>query len=437
MSSSMWDIYTRHASPETAEEEGHEDQAHKFSLADAWGELHLAQQHNPLIKTDEPALIRSIFDLWKGPDVQEATAEPPSAETVAAELATFDAPSQLISGKALPEEAISVFGIWGDYLDKRPPSQDVDAEQVAPSATRLTAAGQSTQKRSKPSTSRQAKPKKTTPDQPKAETSLFNAWNELYSGQALLEIDLGEQQPLIVGPDPILHPQQHPSAFRQWGDVLRAGLPTAASEAGDAYFRQMIKEGLPGSVMSRREQLLGALQLLLKGQSRQPATYRQVVSVLLQRCSDADHDIALACARDYYYFWLGDLRYRPSGIVGRGVTIRSLKALSAAPFLNLLKRMRQEASFPMPPSLSIYLGQLHENGRSASELDSREILLKALLYFLQNESFVPSSYRRAVDTLLLHIALPEERASVVSLAREFFYYWIAFPPAATRNEVIV
>jgi hypothetical protein len=430
----MWDVYTRYASPEPTPEAGNEDHARKFSLASAWGGLHIAQQHNTLMETDEPALMRSIFDLWKGPDVQGAAAELPFVETALTELATFDAPSRLVSGNALPEEAISVFGIWGDYLDKRPPTQDVEAEQVAPPTA--PPRGKARKKRSELSTSKQAKPKKTTPDQPKAETSLFNAWNELYSGQALLEIDLGEQQPLIIGPDPILHPQQHPSAFRQWGDVLRAGLPTAASEAGDAYFRQMIKEGLPGSVMSRREQLLGTLQLLLKGQSRQPATYRQVVSVLLQRCSDADHDSALACARDYYYFWLGDLRYRPSAVVGRGVTIRSLKALSAAPFLNLLKRMRQEARFPMPPSLSIYLGQLHENGRSASELDSREILLKALLYFLQNESFVPSCYRRAVDTLLLHIALPEERASVVSLAREFFYYWIAFPPAATRNELI-
>lgn len=436
MSSSMWDVYSSYSASDSPKEEAEQGQVRKFSMAGAWGDLSTAQSEMTThIAADEPApLVRSIFDLWKGPDAREAVAGSSLMDS------GLIAPTEIVEEKPSQEAAISVFGVWGDYYNK-PTVLDIEPDVVAaaPSSpsvlSGLWTSLRTSQKQTEADSSKPPKAKASA--QPKVETSLFNAWNELYTGQALLEVEPGEKPQTVVTQDPILHPQQHPSGFRQWGSLLQAGISKRDSSHADAYVRLMILEGLPSMVIGQREKLLPALEALLKGQKHVPAVYRQVVSLLAQRSSDADHDEVLACARDYYYFWLGDLRYRPSGVVGESLTIRSLEALKASPFLNLLKRIRQESMAVAPPSLSIYLGQLHENGRSAAELGCRELLLTALLFFLQQEVFVPSSYRRAVDTLLLHIGLPDERANVVSLAREFFYYWIAFPPAAVRNEVFL
>jgi len=421
----MWDVYSSYAAPEAAAEGADKEQPCKFSLAGAWGGLPAAQQQSAEMAADEPASVRSIFDLWKGP-AQDASAEP---------LPLTDTPASPVAVEQVPEEAISVFGVWGDFYNK-PPPQIPPAEPAEPSKLSGLWSGlrASTQKPAK------ADPvaKSQVPATPQAEISLFNAWSELYTGQALLEPAQDEQTPLLIAPDPILHPMQHPSAFCHWGDVLQAGMGRLTDTTRPhAYMRQRVTEGVDQAIVGRRKPLLASLEQLLKGQRRDQAVYRQVVAALAQRASDKEHDAVIACARDYYYFWLGDLRYRPCNAVGKNLTIRGLEALKAAPFLNLLKRMRQETMLPAPPSLSIYLGQLHENGRSDSELESREQLLKAILFFLHDKSFVPSCYRRAVDALLMYISWPEERASVVKLAREFFYYWIAFPPAAVRNEVFL
>lgn len=225
------------------------------------------------------------------------------------------------------------------------------------------------------------------------------------------------------------------SVFHSWNDLMRVSTH-ARSGSGEpaAYLDVLQLASVPVERQGRRSRLLNKLYLQLKGQPREPAYYRKTVSTLLQHCSAEEREEAAATIRDYYYFWLGDLRHRSGRVVVSDYAIRNIGAMRTAPLESLFARLRQEPEKCSSPALDIYLGQKFENGLSDEELASRETLLRALLVLLRESSCVPDSYRKAVDKLLF-LCQSCDRPSLVLMVREFFYYWIAFPPAATRNAV--
>jgi hypothetical protein len=240
---------------------------------------------------------------------------------------------------------------------------------------------------------------------------------------------------------PLEQPDQAPdvrsagSIFHSWNDLMRVSAQAHGGGAEPAAYLDALQQAsLPAERQGRSSRLLNKLYLQLKGQPREPAYYRKTASALLQHCSVEEREEAVATIRDYYYFWLGDLRHRSGRVVVPDYAIRNIGAMRTAPLESLFARMRQEPEKCSSPALDIYLGQKFENGLSDDELASRETLLRALLVLLREASFVPDSYRKAVDKLLF-LSQSCDRPSLVLMAREFFYYWIAFPPAATRNAV--
>ncbi|MBV8680209.1 MAG: hypothetical protein JO338_07145 [Aquitalea sp.] len=60
------------------------------------------------------------------------------------------------------------------------------------------------------------------------------------------------------------------------------------------------------------------------------------------------------------------------------------------------------------------------------------MLLKGMLFLLDGQPYRPDSFRMVVDAMLLHLNDAHNKKSFVQLAREYFYYWLSFPPANER-----
>ena len=206
----------------------------------------------------------------------------------------------------------------------------------------------------------------------------------------------------------------------------------ALQQALDAYLRLILRQGASEQVLQERRQLLDRLLPLLLGVSRDAQSFRRVVERFVNDSEVAERVTALTCAREYYYFWLGDVKKLVEITSRSGFTTRNVRLEMADSLASLLERMQQQGFNTFPPSLEIYLGKLFEDGVPEAVIQEREYLLKAMLFLLSGQPYRPDSFRMVVDAMLLHLSDAQNQKAFVQLAREYFYYWLSFPPAHER-----
>ncbi|TCW33774.1 hypothetical protein [Gulbenkiania mobilis] len=206
-----------------------------------------------------------------------------------------------------------------------------------------------------------------------------------------------------------------------------------AGTAAAAYLRLIERQGAEPAVVLVRRQWLRRLTPLLTQLPKEGGAYRQAVDAFLERIPLADRAAALTCAREFYYFWLGDVQRLAAMASSGSFSLRQVDLRMAQSLDGLLERMGQEGFGRFPPALDLYLGQLFESGTDTMVLAGYERWLKALLYLLDGQPHRPDSYRAAVDALLLHLPDQGERHRFVELARAFYPSWLAFPSAQDRR----
>jgi len=207
---------------------------------------------------------------------------------------------------------------------------------------------------------------------------------------------------------------------------------SALQQALDAYLRLILRQGAVEQVLDERRQLLDRLLPMLDGVSRDAQSFRRVVERFVGDCEVVDRVTALTCAREFYYFWLGDVKKLVEITARSGFTTRNVRLEMADSLASLLERMRRQGFDAFPPSLEIYLGKLFEDGMPEADIQEREYLLKGMLFLLSGQPYRPDSFRMVVDAMLLHLNDAQNQKAFVQLAREYFYYWLSFPPAHER-----
>lgn len=209
---------------------------------------------------------------------------------------------------------------------------------------------------------------------------------------------------------------------------------TYLAAALQAYLQLLAGKGAEPAVCSRRRVLLTALNARLQGLPLQPDHYRQAVDALLEHCAAAEHPAVLATAREYYYFWLGDVaRLARKNARGDFFTTLHPSVPLAGSLSELQAQMVQSGFDDFPPALEIYLGELYENGVDARLLEQYEALIKPLLFLLRDQLHHADSYRMAVDGMLLQPGAQVWRDDFLHISREFYYYWLTFPHARERR----
>lgn len=208
-----------------------------------------------------------------------------------------------------------------------------------------------------------------------------------------------------------------------------------AEAALSAYLRLLEQQGASEEVCQERQQLLLPLvEALQDSMPSEPMLYRKAVEYFLQQCLPENRVTALACAREFYYCWLGDVRKLAHMTAKSRFTTHNVRVEMSNSLNELHTRMADQQFAQFPPSLSIYLGELFEGGMSEVDIAEREYLLKALLFLLHEQVLSPASYRMVVDAMVLYLSSEPGVQTFLSLAREFFYYWMSFPFAINRRN---
>lgn len=203
-------------------------------------------------------------------------------------------------------------------------------------------------------------------------------------------------------------------------------------DALDAYLRLLDSKGADAGVIAYRRRILARLNQILRSQRGGTDIYRAAVDALLSLCPPGDRAGAMTAAREYYYFWLDDVKKLAALNARDGFTTHHIRLPAHGSFESLQQRMQSDGFTQYPPSLDIYLGQLYELGSDENMLAERGELIRPLLYLLHGHPHHPDSFRTAIDAMLLHLGDSQARDTFLIIAREFFYYWISFPDAGVR-----
>ncbi|AUH52185.1 hypothetical protein CXB49_15875 [Chromobacterium sp. ATCC 53434] len=199
-----------------------------------------------------------------------------------------------------------------------------------------------------------------------------------------------------------------------------------------AYLHLIARLGAVPGVVDERRALLQRLLARLRRERRDADAYHAAVDGFLNDCAADERVLAITCAREFYCFWLDDMQKVVEATARAGFSIHNpaMQVLETLDALLALMRSQRFARFP--PSLGLYLGKLFEDGTAEEEIRRRESLLKALLFLLNPHPVSNTSYRMAVDALLLHLPGHDDKQQLRLLVREYFPYWQAFPFAHHR-----
>ena len=110
---------------------------------------------------------------------------------------------------------------------------------------------------------------------------------------------------------------------------------------------------------------------------------------MLALCVPADRAGAMIAAREYYYFWLDDVKRLAALNASDGFTTHHVRVTVLDNLQQLQQRMSDEGFRDYPPSLDLYLGHLYEQGGGEALLAERAALIRPLLYLLHGHPHHP------------------------------------------------
>lgn len=207
-------------------------------------------------------------------------------------------------------------------------------------------------------------------------------------------------------------------------------------KALDAYLRLIRGKGASVDNLARRKTLLERALPQLSGQSADGLAYREVIDEALLHTPREDWPFFLAVTREYYYFWVDDFKAIAALNSSDGFVMEAAAAYvrNEESFKQIWKRLDEEKFVvaEMWP-LKAYKAALREAGAEKSVMETREKLVKLLLIDLREvEDKNGKTYRAAVDALQPLFVMKETRHLFLAVVREFYYFWIGDPDAASH-----
>ncbi|AXE30902.1 hypothetical protein DK842_13990 [Chromobacterium phragmitis] len=202
----------------------------------------------------------------------------------------------------------------------------------------------------------------------------------------------------------------------------------------DAYLKLIGRLGATERVREARRAMLLRLLASLADAKRTAEDYHARVDAFVSGCPPEDRVLAITCVREFYYFWLDDMKKMVEMTARAGFSTENPSFPWHETMDALLDAMQVAAFDRFPPSLALYLGKSFEDGADEDDIQQRERLLKALLYLLDPHPPTSKHYRMAVDALLQHLPDAAARQRLLALVREYFGYWQSFPFSHHRKS---
>ncbi|HWU34390.1 MAG TPA: hypothetical protein VN023_04105 [Methylovorus sp.] len=207
---------------------------------------------------------------------------------------------------------------------------------------------------------------------------------------------------------------------------------TREQEARQAYLNLLKAKGVDAATLQHRERFLQALAADLAGQPAESSVYRDVVEQHLEHLPRAEWPLLLAVAREYFPFWIQDLKAVAAMNADASFTPSAIAWQPLAQSLQTLWDKLDETQFSTAENwpLKAYRHALRQEGAELDVVETRIKLVKLLLVRLRDAPAQDAKlYRLAVDNTLPLFDMKETRRLFLVVVREFYYFWIGDPEA--------
>jgi hypothetical protein len=197
-----------------------------------------------------------------------------------------------------------------------------------------------------------------------------------------------------------------------------------------AYFKLLEKKGAKSGVLYKRSLFLDKFIPLLDDQPLERSSYSKAIEKVIKTMpADIWHD-SLNTAREFYPFWMQDIKAIAAFSRQGGFDIQPLKWQPKPTSLKILTDQLKTAKFDVTETrhLISYTQALKDKGANQQLLDNRLNLAKILLLQLKGAPAGDARvYRVAVDVTLPLFKIDENKQLFLLVIREFYQYWIDNP----------
>lgn len=205
-------------------------------------------------------------------------------------------------------------------------------------------------------------------------------------------------------------------------------------QAISAYLKLLQGKGANSALLHARSSFLDKLGHALSGKQHNGHDYRTVVEEVMDTIPGDDWHDCLTAAREFYPFWLGDIKAIAALNLNPGFETEvlqwkpdfaSLKSLTES---LLTEKFVASENWP----LKAYMQALRQEGAEQSLVDTRSKLAKIILIRLRNAPEKDHrTYRVAMDLTLPLFNIKQNRRLFLVVVREFYHFWAGNPDAAS------
>lgn len=208
--------------------------------------------------------------------------------------------------------------------------------------------------------------------------------------------------------------------------------PNREQDAINAYLKLMARSGVDDADLETRRKYLVHLATLITSRPQNNEMFREAVDEALQSVSKAEWPFFLNLSREYYWFWIDDIK--AIAAMHASGSYRATPLVSAVPSeeLRVLWNNLDQQQFLVAEKwpLKAYTAALKQEGAEQAVVDTRTKLVKLLLVRLRGTSERDGKhYQTVVDSLMPLFSKKEMRYLYMQVVREFFYFWIGDPEA--------
>jgi len=208
---------------------------------------------------------------------------------------------------------------------------------------------------------------------------------------------------------------------------------TREKEAINAYLKLLQTKGANSSLLHRRSLFLDKLSVGLVDLTLDGNEYRVVVENIMEATPADDWHESLTAAREFYPFWVKDIKAIAALNLNPGFEIHPLEwkpdYASLKSLTDSLVTEKFDTSENWP--LKAYTQALRHEGADQALVDTRCKLAKIILIRLRSAPEKNhKAYRAAVDLTLPLFNIKQNRKLFLVVVREFYHFWSGNPDAA-------
>lgn len=206
-------------------------------------------------------------------------------------------------------------------------------------------------------------------------------------------------------------------------------------EAADAYLKFLQSKGAASGMLYLRSRFLDTFLLQLKGKIQTRKEFAYALEETMAILPFADRSNALSTAREFFPFWMNDIKAIAMFQEFYGFSVDDIKWEPKHTTLKTLTNDLDIIELTPDESLSLtnYKQVIAKLGADTAVIDTRSKLAKIILIRLRDAPISNHAvYRISVDLTLPLFKTKEIKQIYLDVVREFYYFWTNDPEAETK-----